>query len=1828
MDDPWDWDVDRVVQELCTSHGSFRSSSTPLKFSHVDQLEKALREHEVDGEVLMTYDQAELCAELGMRILKHRSIFRNAVRDLQSRSNRHRLYLKRRASEFDDDIENVEDQNPQDVIRGNTASGVESQSPGANGSGNVPDPQVPTSDSTLSYKATGSYEPANKKRKILPTLVTTEIDPDRYRNIATEADILRFTSEPASKLAENSHEELIDDVPDILLAGAYLGSKSISRFDIIDSNPVDSSGPPLDEDKEINFVSTGQLIPGRLIQTHRLVKRRLLRRTGYRRNGFLKSDIVRGSNNPDHDEVLPLYGESDDDMAYDSDTWREIEAERLERAQNQPVVKGLTVDEIKSTFERVLAQIASDWKANKLPKCATKANRIWNEARRSGLKDSIDKARRDLHDFEARIAKWKQTIEKNEYRNVKELELSLSSFEPSVCDREHRSWLIGVLTSPFEPAKVSQPRQPRLTRSRREKMLADDEEDLTSDSDHGLHDFIIDDERDVFTIVDDNLVAGTDGEYRNEDPDITMGSGDDDASREERAQPSTSSEPMGNLNQTEPEGNSVRTPKSKQPVIIDLTTSPEHSGHMKAVKGGKSSPKKLSLRAKEDAARSPLIMGISDLTSAEQKVATELTKSDQSYVNAIFSIVHYYRPEDIWSDIILLALDREWPKAPYNTRPKKDGLTSYNLMRFFETHKDDKCHKLKRYKNLDDEGKQRLRALYNSYPKEWVIFVDFLKRLSDRFEWRRIKLPKKDQDAMAVTTPNAEDERRTENNSLSDDSDAISDNDNNDGDTNASTPDEKKSAKKKMKIKKKRKEVIRDHEAAIAREVDHAGAVEREHRRKLLRERLIAEGNFALGSQQGSIIVNESKNDDQGFIYINDEIARRIKEHQVTGVRFMWDQLLVANKRQGCLLAHTMGLGKTMQVITLLVAISQASTSEDPTVSSQVPEGLRESRTLILCPASLVNNWLDEMLGWLPEGHGLGDIFKIDAVLGADKRRQVIQTWGDRGGVMIIGYNLFKSFIDDEGEIRDTLLEWPNIVIADEAHIMKNPKSKTHVAAANFRTLSRVALTGSPLANNVEEYYSMINWVAPNYLGDIREFRAQYATPIKDGLHVDSSGFDRRNALRMLRVLKSEVAPKVSRITLRALKHDMPVKKEFVITVPLTHVQRQAYEMFIQYHHSKTESHKVPMFALHDLNLICASPSIFLEKLKAAQPVANDETVILPQQLVSDEMALLRGAERTATDDFTLSWKVPILLEIIEQSRKLEDKVLLFSHSVITLDYLEGVLRMKKYSIMRLDGQTQMSDRQSIINRFNKGNIDVFLISTRAGGLGLNITGANRVVIFDAQFNPQNEQQAVGRAYRIGQKKHVFVYRFVCGGTCEQKTLNQAIWKMQLASRVVDKKHPIPKAERLSGLWAMPEDPEQEQLDQHMGKDKIIDELLRQQKFREGIRAIQMMDIFEEEAVEDAELSAEDVALADQMIQQNEARRAGQPIPTQPIAPPVATYSYGPVFPLSSAAPPSVNPMVQAYLPDDQVSPTISTGIQNSSMNRVLASLSSFNGTNGNPALGLPSKEFFNDPNPHLTPIQLPGAEVHIRSSADLANGAVASNVSLPVIREVLARTFSTNANFPDRKTRAQVALEVATALSDHFKQGAPESHSALIQVITNAAQSQRFIEAICIGLIPPRQLVQMAPERISQELETWLALDSSEWQARKQSWASEQTSGDPEHLQTALRRISTAHEQSGGDGPLDQSKSFRLDDREALQAVFERRGLRAQQNKDQEALRTTTEQKKAKEWPSIKEPRLPDWAMNVVRQAQTPVPSSSMPPKVPQSPTLSPRPQPRTPFK
>jgi SNF2 family DNA or RNA helicase len=336
-----------------------------------------------------------------------------------------------------------------------------------------------------------------------------------------------------------------------------------------------------------------------------------------------------------------------------------------------------------------------------------------------------------------------------------------------------------------------------------------------------------------------------------------------------------------------------------------------------------------------------------------------------------------------------------------------------------------------------------------------------------------------------------------------------------------------------------------------------------------------------------------------------------------------------------------------------------------------------------------------------------------------------------------------------------------------------------------------------------------------------------------------------------------DIAPKVHRADMSVLSDVLPPKKEFVITVPLTDLQIKAYSLYVRSmisgaEHSRTKSGQVQQTTLWHwlaiLSLLCNHPSCFNAKLNEREEDAEkgvatsgistplslevtdtEEAIVtdintpiwktgVSEELVRDITKLFKE-EAFDLDAIDLSFKVKILCQILDASRLAGDKTLVFSQSIPTLNFLEKLCIKQGRKFARLDGQTPIRKRQAHTKAFNNGTLELYLISTGAGGLGLNLPGANRVVIFDFKFNPIMEEQAIGRAYRIGQKKNTFVYRFISGGTFEESVHNKVVFKSQLSARVVDKKTPIAWATKSLGEFLFePKAVAQKDLSEFRGK--------------------------------------------------------------------------------------------------------------------------------------------------------------------------------------------------------------------------------------------------------------------------------------------------------------------------------------------------------------------------------------------------------------------------
>ncbi|KAL2020259.1 hypothetical protein VTK56DRAFT_8583 [Thermocarpiscus australiensis] len=1531
QDDPFLWDEDRVVQELCTPNRSWRAPPGK-RLPDPAALEARLRECGVDGETLLTYEDVfdfpTLWGYLEIKKLPHQLSIQEAIAQFRKRSPGYRKWKAQQLADSqtcgDEDEKSLvksELPKPADAesaapvepvggpILGNELAGqidaeprsavpdptafcqptVSCQgvlSPALSLSAELDLPALPEPPGVPPVEQSVTEGPPSKKRKIAPISISTEpTGTSASAFIQTEADL--FLKRTAASVPQ------ADD------ASGFLGTGILRLDEVTRPEPSD----PSDVDND-GFSWVRKPIPrGRRIQVSSIMKR------------FFRSNrlgIVKPSSDPEEESVM---GQSDDESV-DSETWQEYleeeeELKAMKARMDAAKERLLSRDEVSEIIRHAIRDLEAQWIAEKKPKHDRKAWRIWQDARRNPDRLAvIDSARKFSEKLDKRIASVSEHILKEKWTPENDVRHKASGFlENTVFEKKYQDWLIEVLESPRQPRKPSALPKP-APKAAKPKILENDEESLTSESDD-MDGFIeYDDAVDPVVIekmdIDSDLALGqavapaspgsehsgpADEGASNNLPERTPSGEEDNALPRVQPTPKIKSEQKG-LPET------PRRATTSAPEAIEIESSPSPIQRLDVLP---------DLDSRESLERIGEI-GVEyweKTQDADRLVAAVLCGWSSTKVSNIANAINKRGHDEVWAQYIQPTIDK----------PKEAAIGSVELdiSRLFDAFISKTARRLQRptLRTLTAQRMKREERLFAG-------FCALLRRIIPHLLPTACEGPSR-QPASGIHDP------------AEDSSDA--------SDTSSSDDMPIPSSKKRRRRKRKRL----DQQAASLRDNNAKLNEERARRARQLREKMAQSGEVP--GDKSRLIVNETKeSDEQALIYINDYIGSKIKDHQIEGVRFMWNQVVVdSNVRQGCLLAHTMGLGKTMQVITLLVVIAEASTSPDESVRSQIPESLRQSKTLILCPPSLVDNWLEEVAMWAPEGL-LGPLHRVDAALSPRGRIETIRQWASSGGVLVIGYSMFTRLVQNDEETAKLLLETPNLVVGDEAHWMKNSTSQRHQATANFKTMNRIAMTGSPLTNNVMDYYAMINWVAPNYLADIAEFRERYAYPIKEGLYADSDDYQKRKARKLLRVLNGIVAPKIHRRDIDVLFNELPPKKEFIITLPLTKLQMRLYETYIQWTSSPSVKELMTTQArawslVAKLRLVLAHPFIFKtvtdaqNKEKAASSASSpqsastpnieeEEDIELPQDVLIKLLATVAVRE---IEDYALSNKILVLLRILAECRKAGDKVLIFSHSIPTLNYIENIFKRQRVVYQRLDGATPMSERQRSIKKFNTDSeSEVYLISTTAGGLGLNIYGANRVVIFDFSYTPAEEQQAIGRAYRLGQTKPVFVYWLTVGGTFEDTIHNHAIFKTQLASRVVDKKNPDPWSKRFAEYFAPPRIPDQEDVSKALGHDQVLDALLKSDDVGKLVRKITSTDTFEKE--EEYDLSAEDQREVDELLRLRvenpaEYRRREQErlwqarvqlgMPPQPlgVSQPVSAYV------LPSPATPFPQPVVNSTVP-------------------------------------------------------------------------------------------------------------------------------------------------------------------------------------------------------------------------------------------------------------------------------------------------------------------------
>uniref|UniRef100_A0A4W5QSR8 DNA repair and recombination protein RAD54-like n=1 Tax=Hucho hucho TaxID=62062 RepID=A0A4W5QSR8_9TELE len=511
-------------------------------------------------------------------------------------------------------------------------------------------------------------------------------------------------------------------------------------------------------------------------------------------------------------------------------------------------------------------------------------------------------------------------------------------------------------------------------------------------------------------------------------------------------------------------------------------------------------------------------------------------------------------------------------------------------------------------------------------------------------------------------------------------------------------------------------------------------------------------------------------------VVVDPVLGKVLRPHQREGVKFLWD--CVTGRRiadsYGCIMADEMGLGKTLQCIALMWTLLRQSPDAKPEID----------KAIVVSPSSLVRNWYNEVGKWLG-----GRITPV-AIDGGSKEeidRKLVNFMTQHGlrvptPILIISYETFRLHAEvlHKGKV--------GLVICDEGHRLKNSDNQTYQALNAMSAQRRVLISGTPIQNDLLEYFSLVHFVNAGILGTAQEFKKRFELPILKGRDADASGKDKQVGEEKLKELISIVNGCLIRRTSDILSKYLPVKIEQVVCCRLTPLQSELYKLFLR--------QAKPLQTLQQQGKISVSS---LSSITSLKKLCNHPALIYDKCVEGDEgfdgaLDLFPTGYSTKAVEPQLSGKMLVLDYILAMTRSTtSDKVVLVSNYTQTLDLFEKLCRTRRYLYVRLDGTMSIKKRAKIVERFNSPSSPefIFMLSSKAGGCGLNLIGANRLVMFDPDWNPANDEQAMARVWRDGQKKTCYIYRLLSTGTIEEKILQRQAHKKALSSCVVDEEQDV-----------------------------------------------------------------------------------------------------------------------------------------------------------------------------------------------------------------------------------------------------------------------------------------------------------------------------------------------------------------------------------------------------------------------------------------------------
>ncbi|KAL8277804.1 hypothetical protein RQP46_009787 [Phenoliferia psychrophenolica] len=519
--------------------------------------------------------------------------------------------------------------------------------------------------------------------------------------------------------------------------------------------------------------------------------------------------------------------------------------------------------------------------------------------------------------------------------------------------------------------------------------------------------------------------------------------------------------------------------------------------------------------------------------------------------------------------------------------------------------------------------------------------------------------------------------------------------------------------------------------------------------------------------------VNEAMYNKKGFpvvdVVIDPVLASSLREHQVEGVKFMYESVMGMNgtQGQGCILADEMGLGKTIQAISLIYTLLH----QDPFHKGSSTGVIQ--RAMIACPVTLVKNWDAEIKKWL--GRDRVRTFVVDG-------KKDVQSFcsSKHYQVLIIGYEKLRSVIDQVRVCQPPI----GLVICDEGHRLKSSTSQLTIALKKLSTPRRVILSGTPMQNDLGEFHSMVDFVNPGVLDSYAAFKKIFELAILRSRAPDASAQDRKLGEARMDELSRLSRSFIIRRTGEVVQKYLPPKLEYTVFVIPTELELKLYSKILEgsavvdlLSGRGSGSHQLSL--LMTLRQLSNTPGLLMKNAKAGKStevLTEDVTSLFPSNV--------------DPNDFNLSGKLLAVGSLLEKLHAGgEEKIVVVSNFTSTLDIIEKHCQKKRYPHCRLDGKTPQADRIPMVEGFNRGlrkSNFIFLLSSKSGGTGLNIIGASRLVLVDSDWNPSTDAQAMARIHRQGQTKQCVIYRFLTAGTMDEKIYQRQITKLGLSGSLMD----------------------------------------------------------------------------------------------------------------------------------------------------------------------------------------------------------------------------------------------------------------------------------------------------------------------------------------------------------------------------------------------------------------------------------------------------------